>query len=110
MALYNLYAGLSGGFGGLHYCQTVECSTYEEAVKEAYTLAEEEYQSYEGYHGIMSWEDCRDDCKESEWIGEDMTENEIEDVVDSRYLEEIESWIVYEARLASEDPDVENYK
>lgn len=110
MALYNLYAGLSGGFGGLHYHKTEEYKSHEEALKEAYVLAEEEYQSYEGSHGILSREECEEDCRESGWIGEDMADNEIDDIVDNRYLEEIESWIVYEARLASEDPDADEIK
>lgn len=107
MEKYNLYAGMSGGFGGLHYHRTEEFNSHEEALHAAYMLAEEEYQSYEGYHGILSREECEEDCRASEWIGDDMTDNEIEDVVDARYQEEIENWIVYEARLASEDPDAD---
>ena len=108
MIKYRIYAGLSGGFGGATYQGTYEYSTYKEAMRDAYRMAEEEYQSYEGYHGILSYEEVEEDLRESGFIGDDMTDNEIEDCVSSYYLEEIESWIAYGAIIDDESP-IEDY-
>lgn len=94
MNKYHIYAGMSGGFGGATYQCTIEAKSEQEAMNYAYQLAEEEYQSYEGSHGIMSWDDCYEDCKDSNWL-EDRTEGEIEDIVNQHYLDEIESWTEY---------------
>lgn len=53
-----------------------------------YALAVEEYQSYEGCHGIMSWDDCREDLIDSSFDYDD-------EAVDDRYQEELESWLSY---------------
>lgn len=45
---YKIYAGLSGGFGGATYQKTEDYSSMDEALEDAYALAVEEYQSYEG--------------------------------------------------------------
>ena len=93
MAWFKIYAGLSGGFGGANYHGTYEFESMEDAHREAYRLAEEEYQSYEGCHGILSYEDCAEDLRDSGFIDDDMTDAEIEDMIAGHYLEEIESWI-----------------
>ena len=62
MERFHLYAGLGGGFGGANYCETVEAENIDEACEFAYELAIEEYQSYEGCHGIMNWGDCYEDA------------------------------------------------
>ena len=54
MERFHLYAGLGGGFGGARYNQTIEAEDIEEAYEYAHDLAVEEYQSYEGLHGIMN--------------------------------------------------------
>ena len=58
---YKIYAGLSGAT----YQKTEDYSSMDEALEDAYALAVEEYQSYEGCHGIMSWDDCREDLIDS---------------------------------------------
>ena len=63
--LFDIYAGMSGGFGGASFHKTEEYATIDEAVQEAYELSIEEYQSYECCHGIMSWDDCYEDLVES---------------------------------------------
>jgi hypothetical protein len=90
MALYELYAGMGGGFGGAVYQGTHDYEDADEALNDAYNLAVEEYQSYEGSHGIMSWDDCKEDLEES-FPDQEFTEEDI----DNHYLEEIESWISY---------------
>lgn len=82
------YAGLSGGFGGANYQKTEDYSSMDEALKDAYALAVEEYQSYEVCHGIMSWDDCREDLIDSGFDYDD-------EAVDDRYQEELESWLSY---------------
>lgn len=106
MERFHLYAGLGGGFGGAHYCETIEAEDIDEAYEYAYELAVEEYQSYEGCHGILSWAECYEDAIESGFIGEDtMTEDEIATYVDDMYQEEIEGWIEYYALLANDSND-----
>ena len=107
MPWFKIYTGMSGGFGGATYNGTYEYDSIEEATHDAYLKAEEEYQSYEGYHGIMSFEDVEEDLRESGFIGDDMTDSEIQDYVASHYLEEIESWISYYAIPATGPDDQE---
>lgn len=85
---YKIYAGLSGGFGGATYQKTEDYSSMDEALEDAYALAVEEYQSYEGCHSIMSWDDCREDLIDSGFDYDD-------EAVDNRYQEELESWLSY---------------
>lgn len=92
---FKIYAGLSGGFGGATYQMTEDYASMDEALEDAYNLAVEEYQSYEGMHGIMSWEDCREDLEESGFDYDDET-------VDNRYQEELESWLSYYVELEEE--------
>lgn len=85
---FKIYAGLGGSFGGAAYQMTEDYASMDEALADAYNLAVEEYQSYEGMYGIMSWEDCREDLEGSGFDYDD------EDV-DNRYQEELESWLSY---------------
>ena len=48
MARFKIYAGLSGGFGGAHYCGVYECKDEREAEMYAREQAVEEYESYGG--------------------------------------------------------------
>lgn len=82
---YRIYAGLGGSFGGATYQMTEDYTSIDEALEDAYNLSVEEYQSYEGMHGIMSWENCREES------GFDYDDES----VDSRYQEELESWLSY---------------
>ena len=88
---FNLYAGLSGGFNSVQFHCTEEFDDYEEAESAARDIAIEEYQSYEGSNGILSWEDCRDEIIEELGKNAEIDEEDI----DLRYIEEIESWIDY---------------
>lgn len=89
MVVCNIYAGLSN-FGGADYLETSEFKSIEEAEAYAYEQAVEKYQSYEGCHGVLSWEDCLLCLQDS------YPEYEIDDEwVDDYYLEEIDSWIDY---------------
>lgn len=94
---YNIYAGLGGGFGGPTYQGTGEFSDEDSAIDYAYQMAIEEYQSYEGFHGILDW----DDVAEQEELDPE-TES---DSIDQAYVDEIESWIEYYAVLMEEDEE-----
>ena len=97
MNKYEIFAGLTNGneppSHGIY-----EFRNEQEATIYAYQLAVEEYQSYEGYHGILDWDECREDLQASGML-DDLTENEIEDRVTDHYLENIESWVTYYAVL-----------
>ena len=97
---YNIYAGLSGGFGGASYQYTTDCDNQDEAEDLAYQQAVEEYESYEGLHGIRGWEEIAEDyCEENNIAREDINE----ETIDAIYSEEVESWIDYYAVLTDED-------
>ena len=49
---YALYAGMTGGFGGATFQTFAECEDGDEAEREAYALAMEIYESYEGMYGL----------------------------------------------------------
>ena len=104
MAWFKIYCGMGGSFGGARYNGTYEYADINEATADAYRMAEEEYQSYEGCHGILSYADCEEDLQDSGFIDGDMSDDEIEDMVASHYREEIESWISYYA-LPTTGPD-----
>lgn len=95
MAWFKIYAGMGGSFGGAQYHGTYRYADIEEATAEAYLIAEEEYQSYEENHGILSPADVEEDLRDSGFIEDDMTDDEIADMIDCHYREEIESWISY---------------
>lgn len=98
MAMYNIYAGLDGGFGGARYVGTMDCKNIDEALKEAREMAVEEYQSYEGMYGLIGWSDIAENLNEY-FLEEDASEEEINDV----YIEEMEGWLDYKAVLKTED-------
>lgn len=96
---FDVYGGMSGGFGGASFLGTYECDNEEAALEIGYEQAVEEYQSYEGCHGILSWEECEEAIQET--YGDDYTEDDVNDY----YSNEIESWIVYYCRPAGTDPE-----
>ena len=92
---YNIYAGLGGSFGGATYRGTGDFSSRESAEEMAYQYAVEEYEMYEGSHGIRSWEDIADE------EGLDYEEDEYE--INEMYEDEKESWMEYYVRLTEKD-------
>lgn len=101
MAWFKIYAGLGGGFGGPNYIGTFEFDSEDDALQTAYDMSVEEYQSYEGAHGIMSWDDCRDNLFESHFDYDDES-------VDAHYQEEIESWISYRVEPTQDQFDTDD--
>lgn len=86
---FEIYAGLGGGFGGANYVETIEANTREEAEEYARQCAIDDYESYEGSHGILSRDDVFEDLIES------FGEEPLEEDVNLRYMEEVEGWITY---------------
>ena len=80
---WKIYAGLGGGFGNAKYIRTFT-GPKDQAEKEAYYAAIEEYESYEGLHGLRT-------------VDEIMEEDEIEDQDEAEqvYNDERESWLEY---------------
>lgn len=102
MDKYNIYAGLSGSFGGAQYQYTIEVKSKEEAEEIAYNEATEIYQDFEGTYSIMDWNDCAISLEIDPYTENDNLIAE----VDELYNEEIENWIVYYAILTSEDENI----
>lgn len=100
---FNIYHGLGGGFGGANYDFTGEFENEDEAAHCAYELACEDYQMYEGLHGIMSEHDVAEEYSED--CGKSIPNFSAEDWqnVEDQYLEELESWLDYYAVPAEED-------
>lgn len=90
--LYNIYAGLGGGFGGAQYDYTCNCESKEEAEDLAYDAAINVYELYEGSHGLLDYSDCRE-VSSSDEEAEEM------------YNEERESWLEYYAVPTDEDTE-----
>lgn len=109
MAKYNLYAGLSGDFGGYQYHCTEEYSSKEEAEEAARELAIEEYQSYEGYYGVLSEEQVREEYCEENGISENELSQEDEDEISYIYQEEVEGWLSYLVTTVEEDPNHDRF-
>ena len=92
---YNIYAGLGGSFGGATYRGTGDFKSREAAEEMAYQHAVEEYEMYEGSHGIRSWADIADE----ECLDYEEDEYEINEI----YEDEKESWMEYYVVLTEED-------
>lgn len=100
---YNMYSGLGGGFSGASYQYTTLCESAEDAEKEAYESAVEEYQSYEGFSDIPTWSDSLDAAMEE---NPGVPEDELHEIADEIYNSIMEEWIEYYCIL-TEDDDIE---
>ena len=85
---FKIRYGLGGGFGGAGEWEEIEAPNLEYAEREAEQCAREVYESYEGLHGLRTTEEIIDE--------EDCSDTEAQEI----YEEELESWIVYEAKPA----------
>lgn len=92
MALYNIYAGLGGGFGGAVLQETYEAESLKIAKMYAYELACQEYEDYGGLHGLFNREEALDEDP-------DLTEEDLQDMEN----EDMENWLEYWAVLACQD-------
>lgn len=81
--LYIIGYGLGGGFGGINTYEVINAPNQEAASKDAYWKSVEEYESYEGMHGLRTLYDCIEEAEGSEEVGQEI------------YNEELETWIEY---------------
>jgi hypothetical protein len=85
---FAIKAALGGGFGGIEHVDAEICEfpSYEKAIAYAFEKACEEYDQYDGLHGLRSVEQI-------------MEEEGIEDSDEAyqQWEEERESWLDYEA-------------
>lgn len=110
MAWFKLYAGLSGGFGGSTYQGTFEFETEQEASDAARQMAREDYESYEGLHGILSYDDCYEEAFNDIVHEEgDALPEETAALAEEYYEDAVDSWIAYHVEPATgpEDGDDE---
>ena len=109
MVLYNIYHGLGGGFGGANYDYTDYFAAQENAEIAAYETAWEDYESYEGMHGLRDWETVARDYIEEECLNCDIDElsyQALEDIHEE-YTDEVEGWLDYKVIPTLEDQQID---
>ncbi len=108
MANYNIYVGI------IHeatYIGTLRNTSYDEAMDYAYEYACETYESYAGFHGIPSWEECHQEIEDTyaaEIEAGEYDDNDIDDFTEEEYREQIESWTEYFVLEETSDLDFYN--
>lgn len=103
---FNIYAGLGGGFGGGHYCETDFFDSKEEAENRARELAIEDYESYDGLHGLTDRHEAEEEFREQCNLEEDEEiSDELQPDLEAYYMEVVEGWITYWAVPADDDPN-----
>lgn len=98
MPKYQIRGALGGGFGGVENVEweTIEAENMEEAQDEAYRVACETYDSYDGLYGLRSVSMIEEE--------EGVDESEAEEI----WAEEREAWLDYDAReYVNEEEDEE---
>lgn len=98
---YAIFAGLNGSFGGAIFQYVDDFDSEEEALNAAYDKAVEVYESYEGCHGLPSWEDVRDELRDSYGLDEEPSDNDINEV----YLDYRNNWLDYKVEKVVRDYD-----
>lgn len=86
MKKFRIRGALGGGFGGCknQEWEVIEAENEEAACDQAYQLAVDEYERYEGLHGLQTIDDIME-----EYVCDEQEAEEI-------YIEERESWLDYE--------------
>lgn len=87
---YKIYAGLGGGFGGATYQETGTFANKKDAMDYAYELAVQEYEQYDGLHGLRSVDMIMDE--------EGYSEEEAYD----EWCQEMESWLDFYVKKVDE--------
>lgn len=91
---FKIFAGLSGAFGGASY-QGLFKGTEEQAYQHAWELACEEFEQYEGLHGLPSYGEILEEFEE------DGLDN-AEDAAWEAFQEERELWLAYYCKEVGE--------
>ena len=77
-----IFAGLGGGFGGANFTGEIFTGTREQAENRAYGAAQEEYDSYEGLHGLRDVQMIMDEDGVDEEEAEQIRNDEMESWLD----------------------------
>lgn len=103
-----VFGGMGGGFGGPHFLGSVEGKSADdkEVQEDAWQLVVDEYESYAGLHGILSWDEVKTDLEESADPGDEITDDDVDDA----YNEAISGWVSYWVIPAVEGEDPEDEK
>ena len=105
MAWYKIYAGLLGSYGGAKYVGTYDFDDADEAWSTAYFSAIDIYESYAGKCELPSYDECYQEAIDTLILdkgNEDCLEpEEIELLADQYYATNLEEWIIYEAKEAT---------
>ena len=101
MHKYEIFAGLTNrndppSHGIYEFRNEQEANIY------AYQLAVEDYQSYEGYYGILDWDECKEDLQESGML-DDLTEDEIEEENDKKEMVHKTNTIIMSVNVSSKE-------
>lgn len=101
-----VFGGMGAGFGGPHFLGTVEGKSLDdpEVQEDAWTLAVDEYETYAGLHGVLSWDEVKADLEES--FDGSVDDEEVNDA----YNEEVSSWVSYWVVPAVEGENPEDDK
>lgn len=100
MAWFRCYYQSVGG--GIVCEGPIECADKNDAMMAAYRLAIEDYESFEGYHGIP---DIGNIMNNKDEYG--LSENASEDDCWDTYYEARESWIDYWVEEAKDENDID---
>lgn len=95
MKEYNIYAGLAGGFGGAKYYSTILAENEDEALDYAFERACEDYEMYEGKHGLTSWSQIAEE--------NELDPEEDYDTIEEMYMSERDSWLSMRVVPTDED-------
>ena len=99
MSKYKIYAGLGGSFGGATLKEVSEFKNESAAYDYAYELACQEYESYEGLHGLA---DIDTIAEYPEDYGLDEGETD-EECLWEAYVEARDGWLDYWAEEVDEN-------
>jgi hypothetical protein len=105
--LYNIYAGLGGGFGSnLEEVESgVEFATEEDAWEAAWEAACEIYEGYIGLHGLRSVGDIIEQDLKTDPDNVGASQEVLNSMAQEIFEEEREGWLEYNVEEASEDED-----
>lgn len=105
MPKYRIFAGLGGGFGGATQVDVRSFKNESDAIDFVYEAACEEYESYGGMHGLMSWEEAREEAETNIDFTEDEGEyeNELEIIMEKIYNESRETWLEYSVEEVTDE-------
>ena len=101
------YYKIGYGCGCGEVIEFITADTYDEAEREAYTRAQENYESYAGLHGVLSYTQLAEEMFGDPNSGDDydvdtLSEEALEELNDA-YFQEIENTIDYWAEEISKE-------